>query len=359
MKTALYDRHCALGAKMVPFAGWEMPVQYKGVIAEHNAVREAVGLFDVSHMGRILVEGEDAETFLNTLSTNQIAGKDNGTATYTVWCHEEGGCVDDVIIYRKDSNHFFVIVNAGNRQKDLDHLLRFKASFKITIKDRFEEDGILSLQGPLAEGLLSQFYPEVKLIKPMHFLTVSDKGRDLVISRTGYTGAGGYELYASNDLIVEWWDRLLKEGMKFGIEPIGLGARDTLRLEMGFALYGHEINDTISPNESVANWTIKWEKEEFVGKTSIQKLETSPQKRHEYGIKLIERGIAREGYPVFQKEVQIGHVTSGTFSPTLNEAIAIIIVDVPLQIGDNIDVHIRQKPCQAQVVKIPFIRKSS
>lgn len=354
MKTILYDRHYALGAKMVPFAGWDMPVQYKGIIAEHNAVRNKVGLFDVSHMGRIMVSGSDAEHLLNELSTNQIVGKKDLTATYTVWCHENGGSVDDVIIYKQSDQKFFVIVNASNRQKDLDHILKYSQGLNVQIKDRYQQDGILALQGPLAEPLLSHFIPEVKTLKHMHFISIQTQGIEIVISNTGYTGAGGFEIYAPNASIVQWWDRLLQKGKDFGIEPAGLGARDTLRLEMGYALYGHELSDTISPNESVAAWTIKWDKPSFLGKSAIEKLESSPHKRHAYGIKLIDKGIAREGYPVFKEEKLIGHVTSGTFSPTLNEPIALILVDRPLLLEDRVEVQIRQNKCQAQIVPIPF-----
>lgn len=330
---------------MVPFAGWDMPVQYKGIIAEHQAVRQGVGLFDVSHMGRILVEGPDAEKLLDFLSTNQIAGKPDGSATYTVWCHEHGGSVDDLLIYRENATLFFVIANAGNRQKDLQHLLQHSKGMNVNIQDRYQEDGILSLQGPQAESVLSKMLPAVSTLKPMRFFHPEP---NLIISRTGYTGAGGFEIYAPNAEIVKWWDRLLQAGA----EPVGLGARDTLRLEMGFALYGHELSDTISPNESVAAWTVKGEKE-FLGKSALQK------KRSAYGIKLIDRGIAREGFPIFKNDQKIGVVTSGTFSPTLNQAIALILVDQPLQLDDIVEVEIRQQKVRAQIVPIPFLRKTA
>lgn len=359
MQTVLYGRHCALGAKIVPFAGWEMPIHYqKGILAEHQAVRQAVGLFDVSHMGRILIKGPDAERFLDYLSTNKIADKANGTATYTVWCNETGGCVDDVIVYKQSPDQFFVIVNASNRQKDLQHLLHYQSAFQVHIEDHFEEDGILALQGPQAGPLLATFFPEVKAIKSMHFLSLPDPDQEhcLIISRTGYTGAGGFELYAPNPQIAKWWDILLEKGEAFGIEPVGLGARDTLRLEMGFALYGHEINEKIAPNESVSGWTIKWQKERFIGKTALEELEKSSHKRAEYGIKLIDPGIAREGYTVFKGGIPIGEVTSGSFSPTLHQAIALILSTAHLKEGDQVEVQIRHNRCQAQVVSIPFIK---
>lgn len=361
MKTALYDRHLELGAKLVPFAGWEMPVHYQqGIIKEHQAVRQAVGLFDVSHMGRILVFGPDAEPFLDYLSTNRIAGKADGSATYTVWCHESGGAVDDVLVYKEDSEHFFVIVNASNRQKDLAHLLTYQHLFRVHIQDRFQGEGILALQGPSSDSLLSQFFPQLKTLKAMHFMKVSEQpGQELLISRTGYTGEKGFELYGATDQIVNWWDRLIKEGQAFHIEPVGLGARDTLRLEMGFALYGHELSDQIAPSESVSAWTIKWDKKQFLGKKALEELETSSRKRGEYGIKLLSRGIPREGYSIWQGDIQIGTVTSGSFSPTLNQGIALILVDRVLKEGELVEVEIRQQRSQAQVTHIPFIRKKT
>jgi aminomethyltransferase len=357
MKTALYMHHVALGAKMAPFAGWQMPIQYKGVIAEHQAVRKAVGIFDVSHMGRILIEGKETIPFLNYLSTNKLTGKKDGSATYTVWCQEKGGSVDDLIVYQQSSTSCFIILNASNRDKDLNHLVHYAAHFDVNIQERFHEEGILSLQGPLAELLLAQFFPQVQNIKPMHFVTMHFQEHDLIISRSGYTGAGGFEIYASRHQIVYWWEMLLKAGKIFGIEPIGLAARDTLRLEMGFALYGHELSERIAPNESVAAWAVKWHKEDFLGKAALEKIEHSPNKRYAYGIELLDKGIARENFLVFKEDQEIGYVTSGSFSPTLNKAIALILVNAPLKMDEIIQVQIRQQLCRAQVVQIPFIRK--
>jgi len=356
MRTALFDRHCALGAKVVEFCGWEMPVQYKGIIPEHKAVRQSVGIFDVSHMGRILVEGKDAEKLLDYLSTNKIAGKDNGTATYTVWNKPNGGCVDDVIIYKIDPTHFFVIVNAGNRQKDLDHVKQQSKDFDVRIQDKFKEEGIIAIQGPKALDLVAETFPEAGNLKFMHFTALKHMGREMILSATGYTGSGGFEIYAPHELIVDLWDRFLENGKKYGIEPIGLGARDTLRLEMGFALYGHEINEEISANESVSAWTIKWEKE-FLGKDSLQKIESGPNKRREYGVVLLDKGIAREGYEVFHRNHSIGKVTSGNYAPTLEKAIAIVLVNEKLAVGAVVEIQIRNNRIKAEVVELPFYRR--
>lgn len=353
MRTVLYDTHCALGAKVVDFQGWEMPIQYKGIILEHQAVRNNVGLFDVSHMGRIFVEGPDSFDLLNYLSTNELRGKEAGTATYTVWCHDSGMCVDDLLIYRQAEDKFFIIVNAGNRQKDLDHLLRHAHGRNVIVKDHYQSDAILALQGPKANALLIEKFPQISSLKTMHFMEADYEGEKIVISRTGYTGAGGVEIYLPNEKAVSFWNYLMEAGKAFGIEPVGLGARDTLRLEKGYALYGHEISETIAPTESVAAWSVKWNKGSFIGRRALEKV---PKKRAEYGIILTDKGIAREGYSVFLGEEEIGRVTSGTFSPTLNQAIAIVLVERNLAEGDIVEVQVRQNRCRACVVPLPFVK---
>jgi aminomethyltransferase len=351
LKTALYDRHCALGAKMVDFSGWKMPVQYQGIIAEHHAVRNNVGIFDVSHMGRIIVQGEEAEKFLDYISTNIISGKSDYSATYTVWSNASGGCIDDVIVYKINPTNFFVIANAGNRQKDVEHLQKESKRFKVTIKDCFATEGILAIQGPKAISLMSKVFPEAKDLPAMHFCEVIFEGKKMILSHTGYTGAGGVEIYAPTPLIILLWDRIIDEGAV----PIGLGARDTLRLEMGYALYGHEISEDIAANESVSCWTVKWKKNDFLGKATLESIENSLDKRTEYGVILQEPGIARAGYEVFLNGEKIGHVTSGSHSPTLNHSIAIILSSVKLQEGDEVEIQIRQNFCKAKVVKLPFV----
>lgn len=354
MRTCLYSRHINLGAKMIDFSGWEMPIQYTGIIQEHLAVRTHVGLFDVSHMARILVEGTDAELFLDYLSTNKIVGKKQLSATYTVWCSEDGMCVDDVIVYKIDQQHFFVIINAANRQKDLDHLLKYSKGLQVHITPLFEE-GIISIQGPLAVKVVSKVFPKAESIDPMHFDVVPFQNKQVIVSATGYTGAGGFELYGDSSVIIALWDKFMEEGKDLGIQPIGLGARDTLRLEKGYALYGHELSDKISALESVSAWTIKKDKANFVGKTAIIELEKSASKRYEYGVVLKDKGIAREGYEVMNDQQTIGFVTSGTFSPSLNKAIALVLVDRPMRRGDLVEIKIRQNLAKAEVVALPFL----
>jgi len=356
MKTILYPEHCRLGAKIVDFEGWQMPVHYHGVLHEHRVVREKAGIFDVSHMARIGISGSDAEAFLDFLSTNRIAGKKELTAIYTVWANEEGGSVDDVIVYRIDSKHFFIVVNAGNREKDLKHLMTYSRSFDVSIEPCYENEGIIALQGPNASVIMQKVLPDVPLPKPFRFVQEETGNGQIYLSGTGYTGSGGYEIYASEKTIAALWEACLEQGKKEGIEPIGLGARDTLRMEMGYALYGHELSEEISPAESVSAWTVKTDKERFIGKNAILSTISNPKKRNAYGAILLDKGVARQGYPIFQGAQKIGSVTSGTFAPSIEKAIALILVETPLTEGEQIEIGIRNKRCPAQIVKLPFYK---
>ncbi len=356
MKTILFNRHDSLGAKIVDFNGWEMPIHYKGILHEHKVVREEVGIFDVSHMGRISIKGPDAEIFLDFLSTNTIANKADGTATYTVLADEQGGSIDDVIIYRNTKEDFFVVVNAGNRDKDLLHLQNHATQFDVSIQSHFQEEGILAIQGPKAEAVLKKIFPDFSSLRPFHFLHLTYDHLPLILSKTGYTGSGGAEIYAPHALIIKLWDLLLEIGKEENIEPIGLGARDTLRLEMGYALYDHELTATIPANESVSAWTVKFEKKEFLGKEALQKIEHSSSKRHPYGIVMVDKGIPRAGYDIYFEGTPIGIVTSGTHSPSLNIGIALILTTKKLNDGDTIEVMIRSHPCKAKVTPLPFYR---
>lgn len=351
MKTALYDHHLALGAKMVDFCGWKMPLEYVGIISEHKSVRESVGLFDISHMGRILIEGPQAENFLDYLAVNNILSKPDWSATYTALCNQTGGTVDDVIIYRQNQNRFFLVANACNRQKDLDHLIKYSSQYNVRITPLFQNESILALQGPASYPIVEALFSKLKILKAMCFIELPFLNEMIVVSHTGYTGSGGFELFVNNKIVSNLWDRLVKE---FKVQPVGLGARDSLRLEMGYALYGHELTDSIAPTESVAAWTVKLNKPSFLGKNSLLKLEQSPKKRHEYGIVMVDPGIARSNYPVFCKEKEIGFVTSGVYSPSLSQGIAIILVNKLLSEGQIVEVQVRQKKLKAQIVRLPF-----
>lgn len=359
MKTVLYDAHVALGAKMVDFCGWQMPLQYKGVLHEQKVVREAVGLFDVSHMGRVYVEGTDAERLLDSLSTNKIASKPDLSATYTAWCLPSGGCVDDLIIYRYRKDKFFIIFNAGNRQKDLLHLKDYASGFDVTIRDRFNDDGILALQGPLAKDLIVQLFPTAANLTAMHLIEFPYEGEMITLSATGYTGAGGYEIFATNNTIYKLWHTLLELGKPFHIEPAGLGARDVLRLEMGYALYGHEIDESIAPIESVLAWAVKMNKDQFIGKEALQLLANSKDKRCEQGLLLLDPGVARENCSIFKDGLEIGRITSGGFSPSLGRSIAIGLLDDQQPLDEVVDIAIRKNLCRAKIVPLPFIKGKS
>lgn len=361
MRTSLYQKHVALGAKIVTFSGWEMPLSYQSIIQEHLIVRKHVGLFDVSHMGKIIIKGSDAEAFLDYLSTNHILHKPDGSVTYTVWCYPNGGSVDDLLVYRKNSQEFFVVVNAGNEEKDYNHALQIakQGCFNVEVSLAPSTEGILAIQGPQAFPLVQKIFPQASAIKAMHFAeliyVVDGVEEVIVLSRTGYTGSDGFEIYASPQATNALWDLFLCEGKEYGIAPIGLGARDTLRLEKGYALYGCEISDSIAPTESVCRWTVKWDKH-FIGKEACQILEKNPRKRVEYGVVLLDAGIVREGYVVSKDNISIGFVTSGTFSPSLNKAIGIILVEEgSISLGSIIDIQIRRNHVKAQVVSLPFI----
>jgi len=343
--TALYPNHRQLNAKMVEFAGWEMPVQYQGIIQEHKAVRQGVGVFDVSHMARILIEGPAAEEVLDFLSTNKIAGKKEGTATYTVWCDDKGGCVDDLLVYRTAPDRFFVVVNASNREKDLIHLMHHAAGKELTITPLYGDHGILAVQGP--DSL--QLVPETMEMKPMRVVETEFLGEPVVLATTGYTGEKGFEVYAVNETIVKFWEHWMKEGAA----PAGLGARDTLRLEMGFALYGHELSNDIYPTETVSKWTVKMKKETFLGKEALEKLENP---RVQFAVELVDKGIAREGAEVLYQGEPIGRVTSGSYSPTLDRGIALAMADRSLEPGEEVEILVRQRRLKGKVVKLPFIR---
>lgn len=353
MKTPLHERQLAMGAKMVGFNGWEMPVQYKGVVSEHNAVRNAVGLFDVSNMGRIQIEGPEAETMLDYLSTNRILNHPDLSVVYTLFCKRDGGCIDDCLVYRVDKNKFYLIVNGGNRSTDLMYFKMVGESFNVRVIPLFDNEGILALQGPKSWTVLSKVFPDLPSIVKMHFIETTYDGKPATISRTGYTGEDGFEIVVPNDSVVRLWDALLAAGKDEGIEPAGLGARDTLRLEMGYALYGHELSRTIAPVESIAAWTIKWDRD-FLFKQALESISKDSHRRWSFGVIMDDKAIPREGCKVFSNDKEIGVVTSGGFSPTLNTPIAIVMVHEELTEGQKVEIEIRDQKRSAHRVNFPF-----
>lgn len=356
MRTLLYSRHVALGAKIVPFSGWDMPLYYQGTVAEHMAVRNRAGLFDVSHMGRIDIEGEEATAMVEFLCTNRLVERSDRTTTYAVMCHPSGGAIDDTLVYRISATHYFIVANAANRDKDLQHLINQSRFFGCIVTPMFDEIGILALQGPQAVDIIEEVFQQQISLHAMQFTSLLFKQAHILIAHTGYTGSSGYEFFVSLDHIGDFWDTLLQAKCAPDLLPCGLAARDTLRLEAGYALYGHELSDDIAPTESVSAWAVNWKKRDFIGKDALVNLENSPNKRSQHGIRLLEAGVARAECPVWKGHRQLGVVTSGTFSPCLNCGIALVMVTETLAIGEVIEVEIRGRKIKAEVVKVPFIR---
>jgi len=354
-KTCLYDEHIKLGAKIVSFEGWQMPLSYESAIKEHNWVREHVGLFDISHMAKIYVRGEKSEAYLNFLGVNDTSKLQDGQAQYTVLCCENGGSIDDVLVYRESQDTFFVVVNASNREKDLKHFLKYSEEYGVEISPEFEGQGILAIQGPGSKGLLKKYWEKVDGLKFMRFFKADLQGNEVTIARSGYTGEIGYEVYGPCHAIVSFWKELLTHSDV--VKPIGLSARDILRLEMGFCLYGHELADGIAPVESLAHWVVKFDKPDFLGKEALIKINENPTKKTAYAIKLAENAIAREGVEVLINGVAKGIVTSGTYSPSLKRSIALIIMDGPLEESDTLQVSIRGREIDAEKVQLPFLKK--
>ena len=357
MKTFLYDQHQVLGARFVDFAGWEMPLNYQSVVEEHNWVRNHVGIFDISHMGRIFIEGSDAEDFLEYMATNCIEKMPIHKAIYTVLCDVDGGAVDDVIVYRHDQSVFSIVANASNREKDLEHLKLYAHNFEVKVTPHYAKEGILAIQGPLSKKLLKAFFKEIEELPFMRTLSLSWKGESLFISRTGYTGELGYEIYGGLNALLLLWNELFGQ-KEVELKPIGLAARDILRLEMGYVLYGHELTETIAPIESLAFWTVKWDKDDFLGKEALLKLKENPKKRSQHGLILEEKAIARAGMDVKINGITRGIITSGTFSPSLQKSIAIMMIEGKLDLKDEVTISIRNREVKAEVVGFPFYKKT-
>ena len=360
-KTPLYAEHIALGAKLVPFAGYEMPVQYpSGIRAEHLAVRGAAGLFDVSHMGEFLVTGPDALAFVSYVTTNDPARLAEGQAQYSVFCHEDGGVVDDLIVYRLGDQRFRLVVNAANLEKDWKHLQGLASRFDVRLEDESAAIGLIALQGPKAQEILAPLSSEpLDPIGFYEFTAGTVAGVPGVISRTGYTGEDGFELYVPSDRTAGLWRELLVAGASAGIVPAGLGARDSLRLEMGYALYGNDLDDETSPIEAGLSWLVKLDKEEFVGRDALQRQKDAGVTRRLRGFRLTERGFPRPGYPVVFGGDVVGEVRSGTVSPSLDAGIGTAYLPPEAGFGDEIAIRIRGKELPAKVERMPFYTAGS
>lgn len=357
IKLALNDVHESLGGKMIPFAGYVMPVRYSSDKEEHITVREKVGIFDVSHMGEFALKGEGALDLLQKVTTNDVSKLVPGKAQYNCLPNLEGGIVDDLIIYMKGENDYFLVVNASNIEKDWNWISQF-ADDSVEMKNVSSDYCLFAVQGPLATSALQKL-TDVQLSEVKYYSFVEGEiagVSEVIISATGYTGAGGFELYVPVARAVEVWNKVLEAGEEFGIKPIGLGARDTLRLEMGFCLYGNDIDDTTSPIEAGLGWITKFTKD-FNGREIIEKVKTEGPSRKLVGFKMIDRGIPRGGYNILDADgSKIGHVTSGTMSPLLNIGIGLGYVELPYTKPESeIFIEVRNKSIKAQVHKLPLI----
>ncbi len=341
-----------MGARLVDFAGWEMPVQYEGIKAEHQAVRRAAGLFDVSHMGEAFFRGPDAERAVQRLVTRDVSRLEAGQSGYSAVCYEDGGTVDDVLVYRRPED-FLVVVNASNREKDLDHFRAYTGDLDVEISDETEDWALLALQGPESASLLQNLTEtDLSNLKYFRFTEGEVAGAKTIISRTGYTGEDGFELYLPSDDAPHVWCELLEAGAT----PAGLGARDTLRLEAGMCLYGNELDPETTPLEAGIGFAVHLDKEqEFIGQDALRKEREEGLRKKLVGFEVEGRGIARHDHPVRVEDETVGRVTSGTLSPTLNKAIGLALVSAGVE--DRFEVVIRDRPVEAHTVPLPFYKR--
>ncbi len=359
-KTPLYDKHLRSGGKIVDFAGFLMPVSFSGIVEEHRLVRRKVGLFDVSHMGEIEITGEKAVDFADYVVTNRVGALDDGQICYTVCCNESGGVLDDLLIYRFGEERILIVANASNYEKIYHHLrgVDFNGVDVKNLSDRISQ---IAVQGPLSRKLMlgselcSKVREKVEALDYYRFINFLDGEDEVIISRTGYTGELGYEVYVPNSRAVQVWDDLVESGTKLGVGPVGLGARDTLRFEAGYCLYGHEIDEHTSPLEARLSWVVKFKKGDFIGREALLKEKEEKPKRKLIGLEMLQRGIPRQGFRVFQDGSKVGEVTSGTYAPTLEKpsAMALVSRKVPKS-AEDYEIEVRGKSLKAKRVKLPF-----
>lgn len=350
-RTCLYDKHVALGALISPFGGFDMPIQYTNIVDEHQAVRQHCGVFDVSHMGEVLVTGNDAERYVNHIFTNDVRGIPNGKILYGMMCYEDGGVVDDLLVYKVDDDRFFLVINASNIDKDWAWIQQQAKDFDITLEHQSDLYGELAIQGPEAEQVMEQVLGIP--CKELTFYTFKCIG-DIIVSRTGYTGEDGFEIYAKPAQINAYWDQLITAGVK----PCGLGCRDTLRFEVGLPLYGDELSADITPIMAGLGIFVKLDKEEFIGKEALakQKAEGAPQKL--VGIELHDKAIPRHGYAVLKDGQQIGEVTTGYHTISTDKSVCMALVDTPFAaLGTEVEIQIRKKTFPGTVCKKRFYDK--
>lgn len=356
-QTPLYTKHVELGAKMVDFAGYQMPIQYTGIIQEHNAVRHSAGLFDVSHMGEFIITGDEAEVFLDYVTINDVVSIQPWQAQYSAMCYEDGGIIDDLLIYRYP-DHFMLVVNASNKEKDLDWFMAHKLD-NVDILDISDQTGLIALQGPKSRSILQNIFDiNLNEIDFYWFDVAKINGNSATIARTGYTGELGFEIYADHDNIVKIWDAIMKAGGD-AVEPTGLGCRDTLRMEMKYCLYGNDIDASTNPIEAGLGWITKLDKDNFIGKEALVDAKANITRKL-ICIEMIDRGIPRKGYTIVNNGAVVGEVTSGTQSPSLNQGIGLAYVAKGFaKTGTKLKMKVRHKLLNCKVVKSPFYKENT
>jgi len=358
-RTPLYDRHVALGGRMVDFGGWELPQQYTSIRDEHLAVRNVAGLFDVSHMGRYEVSGAGAETYLQRLLTNDIAKVNAGQAIYSLMCKEDGCIVDDLVVYRQAADRFLVVVNAANHDKD-EAWMRERLASGVALIDRSTDLSLVAFQGPRAEPLMPQGSTSTDRIPHFGFVAGKVAGMTALISRTGYTGEDGFEIFVESDQVGQVWDAILEKGRPSGALPAGLGARDATRLEAALRLYGNDMDETVNPYEAGLGWTVKLAKADFIGRDALASVKENGPRRTLIGLETEPGIILRHGAALMRDGRATGVVTSGTHSFFLGHPIALAMVEVPsFPVGATVTVDVRGREAPAKVVKLPFYRGSA
>lgn len=355
-RTCLYHKHVTLGALMQPFGGFDMPIQYSSIIEEHNAVRNDCGVFDVSHMGEVTVRGKDAERYVNHIFTNDITDAPIGKIYYGMMLYPDGGTVDDLLVYKMAPNDFFIVINASNIDKDVKWMQENSAGFDIELTDRSDDYSQLAVQGPKSEDVMQSVLKlECKELEFYTVKTIDIENETVIISRTGYTGEDGFEIYASHDFISRQWDKLLESGR---VKPCGLGCRDTLRFEVGLPLYGDELSETISPVMAGLGMFCKLDKSEFIGKEAIAKQKAEGVKQKIVGIELVDKAIPRHGYDVLFNGNKIGEVTTGYHSISTDKSVCMaLIASEYSKIGTEVDIQIRKKTFKGIVTKKKFYEK--
>lgn len=357
LKTCLHQKHLDLGAKMMPFGGFDMPIEYTSIIEEHNAVRHAAGIFDVSHMGEILITGPDSERYINYIFTNNIRGAEPGKIFYGMLLYPDGGTVDDLLVYKMGDERFFLVVNASNIAKDYQWIVEHSAGYNLNIENLSDYYGEVAVQGPKAEACIEELlHLEVKDLQFYTCKEIECDGETIIVSRTGYTGEDGFEIYGSHAFINKVWDVLV--GSK-QVLPCGLGCRDTLRFEVGLPLYGHELEKDITPIEAGLGMFVKLDKDDFIGKEAIARQKAEGAKRKIVGIELADKAIPRSGYEVYADGKVIGHVTTGYNSISTGKSVCMALIESAYAaLGTEVEIHIRKKFFKGTVVKKRFYEKN-